>query len=112
ERTLAAALRALAADPGYAQSQLDIASGYFNLAGFLEAADVVESRPRFRLLLGAEPEPPLAAAPHADGGPIGLDSRQGLADLEQQLDAERDRLPFSRETAEDVVRLAEVLGRD
>ena len=112
ERTLAEALRALAADPGFAQSELDVASGYFNLAGFLEAASVVESRPRFRLLLGAEPEAPLAADPQANGGPIGLDSRRGLADLEQQLDAERDRLPFSRETAEQVLRLAEVLRRE
>ena len=45
-RTLAAALRTLAADPGCAQAELDVASGYFNLAGFLEAAAVVESRPR------------------------------------------------------------------
>jgi superfamily II DNA or RNA helicase len=112
ERTLADALRRLAVHPGYAQSELDVASGYFNLAGFLEAASVVESRPRFRLLLGAEPEPPLAAAPQSNGGPIGLDSREGLADLERQLDAERDRLPFSRETAEQVLRLAEVLQRD
>jgi PLD-like domain/Helicase conserved C-terminal domain/SNF2-related domain len=112
ERTLAEALRQLAADPGYARAELDIASGYFNLAGFLEAASVVESRPRFRLLLGAEPEPPLAAAPRTDGTPIGFNSRQGLADLEQQLDAERDRLPFSREAAEQVLHLAKVLQRN
>jgi superfamily II DNA or RNA helicase len=112
DRTLANALRALAVDPGYAHAPLDVASGYFNLAGFLEAADVVESRPEFRLLLGAEPEPPLAAAPQAHGGPIALESKHGLADLEAQLANERDRLPFSRETAEQVIRLATLLRRD
>jgi len=112
DRTLAEALRTLAANPGYMQSDLDIASGYFNLAGFLEAADVVEARPRFRLMLGAEPEAPLAAAPQADGGPLALQSKHGLEDLELQLNNERDRLPFSLKTAEEVIRLATLLRRD
>ncbi|MEX2645330.1 MAG: hypothetical protein WD249_03615, partial [Gaiellaceae bacterium] len=47
-RTLAAALRELAADPSCINVPLDVASGYFNLAGFLAVADVVESRPAFR----------------------------------------------------------------
>ena len=47
ERTLAQALRALAEDPGCREQPLDIASGYFNVAGFLQVADVVESRPAF-----------------------------------------------------------------
>jgi hypothetical protein len=109
-RTLAEALRALAADPGCAEAPLDVASGYFNVRGFLEAADVVESRPAFRLLLGAEPEGTLKA--EATGRPIGLEARRGLEDLERQLAAERDALPFSRAAAEDVVRLARLLYRD
>ena len=96
----------LAADPGCAQAELDIASGYFNLAGFLEAASW-SSRVRVSGFCSApSPSRRSLRAPRADGGPIGLESRQGLADLERQLDAERDRLPFSRETAEDVLRLA------
>lgn len=109
-RTLAAALRDLAADPGCANAPLDVASGYFNLAGFLQVVDVVESRPAFRLLLGAEPQSPLEV--QADGRPVGLETRRGLEDLERQLAAERDALPFQRDTAEDVLRLARVLRRD
>jgi hypothetical protein len=109
-RTLAEALRTLAADPGCKDAPLDIASGYFNLAGFLQVADVIESRPQFRLLLGAEPESPLQAEP--DGRPVGLEARRGLAELENQLASERDALPFSPQAAEQVVRLAHLLGRD
>ena len=61
--------------PGREGRPLDIASGYFNLAGFLQAADVVESRPAFRLLLGAEPE---GLAAQADGRPLGVEARRGL----------------------------------
>jgi hypothetical protein len=110
ERTLAQALHALADDPGCREQPLDIASGYFNVAGFLQVADVIESRPAFRLLLGAEPEGPLRA--EADGRPLGLEARRGLEDLERQLGDERDALPFSRQGAEQVLRLAHLLRRD
>jgi hypothetical protein len=110
ERTLANALRDLAADPSCKDSPLDIASGYFNVAGFMQAADVIESRPEFRLLLGAEPEGPLKAAP--DGRPLGLEARRGLEDLERQLASERDALPFSAESADEVVRLGRLLRSD
>ena len=110
ERTLANALRDLAADPGTKDQPLDIASGYFNVAGFLQAADVIESRPAFRLLLGAEPEGPLGA--QADGRPLGVAARRGLEDLERQLADERNALPFSRQAADDVLRLAHLLRRE
>ena len=110
ERTLANALRALAEDPGTSGQPLDIASGYFNVAGFLQAADVVESRPAFRLLLGAEPESPLRL--EADGRPLGVEVRRGLEDLESQLADERNALPFSRQAAGDVLRLARLLRRE
>jgi PLD-like domain/Helicase conserved C-terminal domain/SNF2-related domain len=110
ERTLANALRDLAEDPGCKHQQLDIASGYFNVAGFLQAADVIESRPAFRLLIGAEPEGPLHA--QADGRPLGTEARRGLEDLERHLADERDALPFSRQAAEEVLRLARLLRRD
>jgi hypothetical protein len=110
ERTLANALRDLAQDPGCKDRPLDIASGYFNVAGFLQVAGVIESRPAFRLLLGAEPEGPLKA--QVDGQPLGLEARRGLEDLERQLADERDALPFSRQTAEEVLRLARLLRRD
>jgi hypothetical protein len=110
ERTLANALHELAEDPGCKEQPLDIASGYFNVAGFLQIADVIESRPAFRLLLGAEPEGPLEAQP--DGRPLGLEARRGLEDLEKQLANERNALPFSRDSAEEVIRLARLLRRD
>jgi hypothetical protein len=109
-RTLARALQELADDPSCRDVPLDIATGYFNLAGFLAAAGVVESRPAFRLLLGAEPESPLELDGGA-GGVLGLETRRGLEDLEQQLENERDRLPFSIAAAEEVVRLGRLLRR-
>lgn len=110
ERTLAQALQTLADDPGCRGQPLDVATGYFNVAGFLQIADVIESRPAFRLLLGAEPEGPLRA--NVDGRPLGLETRRGLEDLERQLGDERDALPFSRQAAEQVLRLARLLRRD
>src|SRR5262245_48030833 len=109
-RTLASALRDLAATPGGTGADLDIATAYFNLAGFMAVADVIESRPAFRLLLGAEPERPIAA--ERVDGPHGLSPRSGVQALETDLAHERDALPFSRQTAEDVLRLARVLRSD
>jgi hypothetical protein len=94
-RTLAAALRELAADPGCANAPLDVASGYFNLAGFLAVADVIESRPGFRLLIGAEPESPGGPGLDGAGGPLGLGARRSLEEIERALASERDALPFS-----------------
>jgi hypothetical protein len=110
ERTLANALRDLAEDPGTKGQPLDIASGYFNVAGFLQAAEVIESRPAFRLLLGAEPDSPLRA--QVDGRPLGVEVRRGLDDLERQLADERNALPFSLQAADDVLRLARLLRRE
>jgi hypothetical protein len=109
--TLAEALAALAADPSCKDCALDVATGYFNLAGFLDVAGVVESRPAFRLLLGAEPESPLAAA-NGHGALLGLGPTHGLEDLEQHLNDERDRLPFSKEAAAEVLRLARLLREE
>ena len=58
-RTLANALRDLAGLR--AAGRPSISRAAIQLAGFLEVADVIESRPAFRLLLGAEPESPLSA---------------------------------------------------
>jgi hypothetical protein len=109
-RTLANALHDLAASAGGVRADLDIATAYFNLAGFIAVADVIESRPAFRLLLGAEPESPLNA--ERAGGPQGLAARHGVEDLEGQLAHERDALPFSRQTAQDVLRLSKLLHSD
>jgi hypothetical protein len=109
-RTLAAALCDLAATPGGGAADLDIATAYFNLAGFMAVADVIESRPAFRLLLGAEPDSPLQA--EIAGGPQGLAARRGVEDLEAQLTQERDALPFSLQAATEVLRLAALLRSD
>lgn len=113
ERTLAQALRDLCADPGCAGAPLDIATAYFNLGAFQHLADLLESRPGVRLLLGAEPLSPLdGASARGNGGPLGAGVRGGLADLEAGLADDRNALPFSARTAADVLRLARFLGRD
>lgn len=60
-RTLAQALRDLCDDPSCAHAPLDIATAYFNLGAFQQLADVLESRPGVRLLLGTEPLSPSTA---------------------------------------------------
>ena len=68
---------------------------------------MIESRPAFRLLLGAEPESPLNT--ERAGGPQALAARHGVEDLEGQLAHERDALPFSLQAAHDVLRLSRLL---
>lgn len=113
-RTLAQALRDLCDDPSCAHAPLDIATAYFNLGAFQQLADVLESRPGVRLLLGTEPLSPLDGAGSNDGGsrPLGAGVRQGLEGLERQLATDRDALPFSIRTARDVCRLAAFLRRE
>ena len=110
-RTLAEALRTLAEDPGCKEAPLDIASGYFNLAGFLQVADVDRVPPCLPATAGRR-----ARGSFARRSPTGAQSqseaRRGLEELERQLRSERDALPFSRAAAEEVVRLARLLGRD
>ena len=55
--TVASALRAFAEYDGH-QRPIAIASGYFDLGGFLSIAETLECAPEVRILLGTEPEPP------------------------------------------------------
>ena len=109
--TLAAALRALVADKSCMDEPLDIATGYVNVGGFAAIEDVLGSRPACRLMIGAEPLSPLDGASPGGGGPLGAGVRSGLADLERQLTEDRDALPFSAATAQQVVRFADYLRR-
>ncbi len=109
--TLASALSDLVADKSCKDEPLDIATGYVNLGGFVAIEDVLGSRPACRLMIGAEPLSPLDGASPGGDGPLGAGVRTGLADLEQQLAEDRDALPFSAATAEQVVRFASYLRR-
>jgi hypothetical protein len=112
ERTLARALRALAVEPGCAGAPMDIATAFVNLGGFEVIAEVLESRPALRLLIGAEPASPLADPARNGSDPLGARTRERLADVEARLAEQRDALPFSARTAASVRRLERLLRRD
>jgi len=57
DNTVAEALRQAAEYYGNSR-EISIASGYFNLGGFLAIADALEAAPAVRILIGSEPEPP------------------------------------------------------
>lgn len=109
--TVAAAIAAAAAYYGHAR-EIAIASGYFDLGGFLAVADALEAAPAVRILLGTEPEPPrprrvvLPGLPPA-ARPLG----EQLAGLRQALAADRDLAPFSPRTDADLRRLLAFLER-
>lgn len=56
-------------DAGDAPTELCIATGYFNAAGWLMVADEAERLPRLRLLIGAEPSPAAENLPRQPGEP-------------------------------------------
>jgi hypothetical protein len=82
---------------------VDIATGYFNPAGFALLADKLEKCERVRLLLGAEPGVPPVQPLRMPGDPPGerLERKllgEALASHEHGLWRDRDLLEFTRET--------------
>ena len=109
--TVASALHAFGAYDGH-QRPIAIASGYFDLGGFLSIADVLERAPAVRILLGTEPEPPRLRRVALPGAPPATpDLRARLAELQESLHADRDLLPFASDTNTGVQRLLAFLDR-
>lgn len=86
-----------------------IATAYVNPAGFALLADELETAPRVRLLLGAEPEEDSVRA--ITSGDSDLDARVGAALEHHQawLEAERDTMGFARVPTADAKRMVDWL---
>ncbi|WP_300640665.1 SNF2-related protein [Nocardioides sp.] len=88
-----------------------IATAYVNPAGFALLADELETAPRVRLLLGAEPEEDSVRAITA--GDADQDARRDAAIAAHQawLEAERDTMGFARVPTSEAKRMVEWLQR-
>ena len=88
-----------------------IATAYINPAGFALLADELETAPRVRLLLGAEPEEDSVRAITA--GDADQDARRDAAIAAHQawLEAERDTMGFARVPTSEAKRMVEWLQR-
>lgn len=86
-----------------------IATAYINPAGFALLADELETAPRVRLLLGAEPEEDSVRA--ITSGDSDQEARRGAAIENHQawLEAERDTMGFARVATSDAKRMVEWL---
>jgi hypothetical protein len=94
---------------GGAAAPIAIATAYINPAGFSLVADELESAPRVRLLLGAEPDAEAIRA--ITCGDADQDSRRddALQDHEAWLQAERDTMGFERTPSEHARRMVQWL---
>lgn len=95
-------------------SELSIASAYFSPFGFREILAEIGPIPKVRIMLGAEATPAMAMAKRkpADPPEPGFSRqllRSALHSLEQNLRAERDRLPFSRSAMNAMKQLASMV---
>lgn len=86
-----------------------IATAYINPAGFALLADELETAPRVRLLLGAEPEEDSVRA--ITSGDSDQDTRRdaAIADHQAWLEAERDTMGFARVPTAKAKRMVEWL---
>lgn len=86
-----------------------IATAYINPAGFALLADELETAPRVRLLLGAEPDEDSVRAITA--GDADQDARRdaAIADHQAWLEAERDTMGFARVPTSEAKRMVEWL---
>jgi hypothetical protein len=112
-RALCQHLTALHQEHGAALA-VDIATAYFNLAGYNLLAGELERTQKVRLLLGAEPRPEAELPQRQPGDPTEprFTEQQvaaAIAKLEEALRASRDLLPFDLETDSAVRRLLAVL---
>lgn len=105
--TVADAIRASAEYRNH-QYPLDIATGYFNIGGFISISDVLESAPAVRILIGAEPEP--------DTVPDTLeidrdDPARAIERVETAILAGRDDVPFAASATTEIERLKHFLDK-
>jgi hypothetical protein len=86
-----------------------IATAYINPAGFALLADELETAPRVRLLLGAEPDEDSVRA--ITSGDADQDARRdaAIADHQAWLEAERDTMGFARVPTSEAKRMVEWL---
>jgi len=86
-----------------------IATAYINPAGFALLADELETAPRVRLLLGAEPDEDSVRA--ITSGDADQDARRdaAIADHQAWLEAERDTMGFARVPTSEARRMVEWL---
>jgi len=105
--SVAQAIEGAAAHQRYEQ-RLDIATGYFNLGGFLSIADVLERVPAVRILIGAEPE----AETVPDKLEVDRDNpKRAVARVEEAIEAARDEEPFGEATTSEIERLKAFLQK-
>jgi hypothetical protein len=116
-QTLARALIAALTGDGVKElplpNELDIATAFFSPTGFNRIAPHVKRLRRIRLLLGAEPPSEAAIARRRIDETTevwaGRRLREGLTQLENGLQAERDQLPFSQSSRSAIRALLHVL---
>lgn len=109
--TVAEAIRAFAAYQGGrgGLEAMSIATGYFDLGGFGAIEDVLAGAPGVRLLLGAEPRPPLRRV-RLPGEPEPEVGRR-IGEDEDGMRADRDFLPFSAAAHDLLARFLAFLAR-
>ena len=90
------------------QYPVSIATGYFNLGGFMSIADVLEAAPAVRILIGAEPEHEVVS----DTLEVDRENpRRAVDRVEQGIVAARDEVPFDAQADAKIKRLKTFLDR-
>jgi hypothetical protein len=84
---------------------LAIATAYLNPGGFMVLADEIESAPKVRILLGAEPQEDAVLAHELELSSDSEKFKEAQVKYEAWLVAERDLLGFSREVSKSAERL-------
>lgn len=90
---------------------LAIATAYINPAGFALLADELETAPRVRLLLGAEPEQDAVRAVNAHDADLDSRISDALERHDAWLAAERDTMGFARVATSDAKRMVDWLRK-
>jgi len=86
-----------------------IATAYLNPGGFMVLADEIESAPRVRILLGAEPQEDSILASEVHSADEHEKLQRALHEYDEWLVAERDMLGFTRESSAAAERLVKWL---
>lgn len=86
-----------------------IATAYINPAGFALLADELETAPRVRLLLGAEPEEDSVRAMTSGDADVDARRERAIANHQAWLEAERDTMGFARIPTSEAKRMVDWL---